>query len=235
MTMCLPLLAATLLVTPSAQAQSRQELAGRIDATEVRIGTLEEQFLAGDPVVETLMRRLDELDYQMRELTAQTEQLRFENRQLREELDRLQRNASAQPVAGSDGFPEEASDQAPGPESGDDASAWMREGLGDGDNRATANPDDPYAGDRAAATGVLGGPASIAPAGSAEPRPAPDPEALYDRARAQLLDGDFDGAQDGFDIFVAEYPEHERTVAGGARPGLPPAAPPRPGRRARTC
>ena len=42
-----------------AEAQSRRELAARLDAAEARLAELESRFLAGDPVAETLMRRAD--------------------------------------------------------------------------------------------------------------------------------------------------------------------------------
>ncbi|MBR9824309.1 MAG: tetratricopeptide repeat protein [Alphaproteobacteria bacterium] len=178
----------TAIAATSAQAQSRRELAERIDATEVRIGELEAQFLAGDPVVETLMERLDALDYQIREMTGQVEQLEFENRQLRQQLEALDSQVNP-PVPAID----------------DAAAAFMSEGLEampqDGEPLEDIPTADPrFADARAAATGTLGGPV--------EAMPVADPMVLFQSAQSRLLDGDFDGAQLGFEQFVADHADH---------------------------
>ncbi|WP_417490656.1 tol-pal system protein YbgF [Maricaulis sp.] len=199
--LCLSVLAATLLVAASAHAQSRREMTERIDATEVRIGRLEDSFLAGDPVADTLMQRLDALDYQVREMTGEIERLSFENRQLRQQVEQLQRQPRAV---------EPAAVTVDGAAPDDEASAWMQDGLDSAVDRdgpaglAVVNPDDPFAEERAAATGVLGS------APGAAPLPAVDPAVIYDDARARLLDGDFDGAQAGFEAFVTDHGDDPR-------------------------
>ncbi|WP_417496951.1 tol-pal system protein YbgF [Maricaulis sp.] len=173
----------------------------RIDATEVRIGRLEDSFLAGDPVADTLMQRLDALDYQVREMTGEIERLSFENRQLRQQVEQLQRQPRAV---------EPAAVTVDGAAPDDEASAWMQDGLDSAVDRdgpaglAVVNPDDPFAEERAAATGVLGS------APGAAPLPAVDPAVIYDDARARLLDGDFDGAQAGFEAFVTDHGDDPR-------------------------
>jgi len=197
---CLTVLAIAMFATAPAPAQSRREMTERIDATEVRIGRLEDRFMAGDPVVDTLMQRLDALDYQVREMTGEIERLSFENRQLRQQVEQAQRQQRA------------AATPAPSTVLAvdDEAAAFMQDGLdqagtADGSaNPAIVNPDDPFATQRAAATGVLGG----APGASA--RPVSDPATLYDDARGRLLDGDFDGAQAGFETFVTEHGDDRR-------------------------
>ncbi|WP_297731414.1 tol-pal system protein YbgF [uncultured Maricaulis sp.] len=205
---CSTLFVALLAATP-ADAQSRRELAERIDATEVRIGELEAEFMAGDPVAEALIRRMDELEYQVQALTGESERLSFENRQLRQQVEVLEREL-------------EANRRPSVPAADDPAVAWMNEGLGpDGetvleDGAETANgaelaiidPDDPHGEARAAATGVLGGAPVIGEGGDAA---RVDPAATYEAARARLLDGDFVGAQDGFERFVADNPDHGLT------------------------
>ena len=193
---CLTVLAAALFAAAPAHAQSRREMTERIDATEVRIGHLEQSFMAGDPVADTLMRRLDALEYQVREMTGDIERLGFENRQLRQQLDRLQAPpASAAPLGATAGTPQ----------IDDEAAAWMQEGLdGESAGVAVVNPGDPFASERAAATGVLGG----APGAAA--LPVSDPATVYDDARARLLDGDFDGAQYGFESFVTDHGDDPR-------------------------
>lgn len=199
-TVCLAVLAAALFASAPANAQSRREMTERIDATEVRIGRLEQSFMAGDPVADTLMQRLDALEYQMRQMTGEIERLAFENRQMRQQLDRLQSQpAAVQPATGATTLPID-----------NEAAAWMQEGLdnaGNGDasgNVAIVNPDDPFASERAAATGVLGG------APGAMAMPAANPDTIYDDARARLLDGDFDGAQAGFEDFVDNHGDDPR-------------------------
>ncbi len=193
---CLTVLATALFAVAPAHAQSRREMTERIDSTEVRIGRLEQSFLAGDPVADTLMQRLDALEYQVREMTGEIERLGFENRQLRQQLDRLQGPpASAAPLGAPAGTPQ----------IDDEAAAWMQEGLdGNASGIAVVDPADPFASQRAAATGVLGG------APGAAPVPVADPAAIYDDARARLLDGDFDGAQFGFETFVSDHGDDPR-------------------------
>jgi tol-pal system protein YbgF len=191
--LCLSALATALIAAAPAQSQSRRELGERIDATEVRLGELEASFLAGDPVAETLMRRLDALDYQIRELTGETERLQFENRRLTDQVNQLQAELDAvrnPPVPVIDAA----------------TSEWMTDGLGEdpaaaeGAAVAVTDANDPFAEDRAAATGVLG----AAPTGAAEPA------AVFQSARDRLNDGDFAGAQLGFESFVNNHAEHPR-------------------------
>ena len=210
---CLTVLALAMFATAPAPAQSRREMTERIDATEVRIGRLEERFMAGDPGADTLMQRLDALDYQVREMTGEIERLSFENRQLRQQIEQAERQQRAAQTAIQAATPSASSSAASSSSSSSidsDAAAWMQDGIdetGDADapNRAAiVNPDDPFATQRAAATGVLGG----SPGASA--RPASDPALLYEDARGRLLDGDFDGAEAGFERFVAEHGDDPR-------------------------
>ncbi|WP_323761740.1 tol-pal system protein YbgF [Maricaulis sp.] len=200
---CLSALTAAIALSAPSQAQSRRELAERIDATEVRIGNLEAEFMAGDPVAEALIRRMDELEYQVQALTGETERLTFENRQLRQQLETLEAEA-------------EARSQAAVPVMDDAAVAWMNEGLDgpdaevDGSTLAIVDPDDPHAEARAAATGVLGGNAGGAP--SAPQMDAVDPTVTFNAARARLVDSDFIGAQSGFESFIADNPDHALTA-----------------------
>jgi len=184
----LAVLATTLVVAAPAESQSRRELGERIDATEVRIGELEASFLAGDPVAENLLQRLEALDYQVREMTGELERLSYENRQLREQLDTLQMSldAASSPVE---------------PLVDDAATAWMNEGLDE------AGPDTnqlPEAAEQPIADG------SMSMASMDDAMPASDPNALYDGARSSLLDGDFAGAQSSFERFVTDHGDDPR-------------------------
>ncbi|MEC9250135.1 MAG: tetratricopeptide repeat protein [Pseudomonadota bacterium] len=196
--LCMSVVVTALAAATPAQAQSRRELAERIDATEVRIGELDNQFLAGDPVVETLLQRLDALDYQIQELTSANEQMRFENRQLRETVEMLQAEVEGMRA----------------PAINDATASWMTDGLeadgGEADVTVTqvenpdlahSNPDDPFADARAAATGTLGG----APDAAA---PSISPEELFASGRSRLVDNDFGGAQMAFETFVTDNPDH---------------------------
>ncbi|WP_300527153.1 tol-pal system protein YbgF [Maricaulis sp.] len=198
--LCLTAVVAAIAATP-AHSQSRRELAERIDATEVRVGQLEAQFLAGDPVLETLLERLDALDFQVRELNGNAERLQFENRQLRQQVESLQAELDAM--------------RAPAQPVTDPATlAFMSEGLGvDGEPGAEAGPaegavedDAPaanprFAEARAGVMGTLGDPNAAA----AE---EVDPITIFDQGRARLADGDFDGAQFSFEQFATENPDH---------------------------
>lgn len=203
----LPVVLSALVLAAPADAQSRREMSERIDAVEVRVGQIEDQFLAGDPVAEALMRRIDEMEYQLRALNGETERLAFENRQLRQQVEALEAMlVEPQPAE---------------PALDDEAVAWMRDGLDemDGADVAVVNPDDPHAEARAQATGVLGSSATLRPRagnasggaleGSAPAAPAQqDPGELFAQAHASLLDGDFGGAQSGFERFVEDHPDH---------------------------
>jgi len=215
-TACLTALTAALIVMAPADAQSRRELAQRLDAVEARLGQVEDSALAGDPVAETLMRRVDEMEYQLRELTGETERLAFENRRLRQQVEDLQARLDR---GGNSGMPGEDG-MMPNGATGDDrdnlddeAVAWMNEGLenGDGAGVAVVDPEDPYGEARAEATGVLGAPSGHADGSGAPAERRADPETLYGNARDKLLDGDFGGAQADFEQFVNTHPDHART------------------------
>jgi tol-pal system protein YbgF len=194
--LCFSAVATMLVVSAPAQSQSRRELGERIDATEVRIGELEASFLAGDPVADTLLQRMEALDYQLREMTGEIERLSFENRQLRGQVRSLESDI-------------ELLRAPPQPAALTEAEAWMSEGLetrpatAGSPGVAVTNPDDPHAEERAAATGVLG-----SNLGAVEP--TSDPNLIYGQARGRLLDGDFAGAQIGFELFIAEHNDDRR-------------------------
>ncbi|MEO1039918.1 MAG: tol-pal system protein YbgF [Pseudomonadota bacterium] len=203
------------LIAP-AEAQSRRELAARIDAMEARMAEIEAQALAGDPVAERLITRLDALEREQRALTGQIEQLEFENRRLREELERTGADVDRLFEMGP---PPQAFADPEGFDAGADA----------------ANPDR-FAEERAAAVRPLqlpgapgSAPASAAPQLSAQqaepvrrepvapraaPMPAPvtattlaSPDTLFMEGRSRLFDGDFAGAQESFQSFTESYPD----------------------------
>lgn len=209
---CLTALTAALTVVAPVDAQSRRELAQRLDAVEARLGQVEDSALAGDPVAETLMRRIGEMEYQLRELTGRTERLAFENRQLRQQVEDLQARLDHGGAMASGGS---GMDPAAGNEAGgdldDETVAWMNEGLEDGEaGVAVVDPDDPYGEARAEATGALGAPSGAAGSPAGRETPSVDPETLYGNARDKLLDGDFGGAQADFEQFVNSHPDHAR-------------------------
>lgn len=220
-TVCLTALTAALIAVAPVDAQSRRELAQRLDAVEARLGQVEDSALAGDPVAETLMRRVDEMEYQLRELTGETERLAFENRRLRQQVEDMQARLdrrSAPAALGEDGMPVDGEAGDARANLDDETVAWMNEGLEGGDaDVAVVNPEDPYGQARAEATGVLGAPSGNAgrtgrTGGAGVPAERTiDPETLYGTARDKLLDGDFGGAQADFEQFVNTHPDHART------------------------
>lgn len=193
------LVVALSVLTAPADAQSRRELAARLDAVEARLAEVEARALQGDPVAETLMMRVDALEREQRVLTGEVERLTFDNRRLRQELERLgvdvDRLVSGGAAVGA----------------GDPLS------LGGGAPLLTPgeiDPDDPFAEARAATVQPLQAPEQgglPALGGATElddvAAPARDPQSLFNDGRARLLDGDFGGAREVFRDFTASYPD----------------------------
>ncbi|HAQ36143.1 MAG TPA: tol-pal system protein YbgF [Alphaproteobacteria bacterium] len=198
----LALIPLVFLLAAPVEAQSRREMAARLDAAEARIAQMEARSMAGDPV----LMRMDALEQEMRNLRGTIEEMEYENRRLRQELESLQRaveNSARNPArnsgaanAGAGGMPGGSNGRAGGP-------ADLTGGY------AVTNPDDPYADERAAATRPLGGASNLAPATGGN-MPAGDADTLYGDAESRLLDGDFFGAQEGFQTFLASHPEDAR-------------------------
>ncbi|MFW5660296.1 MAG: hypothetical protein ACOC05_02785, partial [Oceanicaulis sp.] len=90
-----PVLALIIAHAAPAEAQSRRELAARLDAAEARLAEIEDRALQGDPVAETLMQRVDALEREQRVLTGEIERLAFENRRLRTTVEQMQRTLDA--------------------------------------------------------------------------------------------------------------------------------------------
>lgn len=195
----------TFALSAPAEAQSRRELAARLDAVEARLAEAEGRSLQGDPVAETLMARLDALEREQRVLTGEIERLAFENRTLRRELEQLGRNVDALLNGG-----------APVSEGGDGPALLEPDEI---------NPDDPFAEARAGDVQPL-----RAPDGMSAQRPdtndsamsdgpaaldapanqAADPAAVFSAGRARLLDGDFAGAREAFERYTDQFPEGDQ-------------------------
>ncbi|MGY6531407.1 tol-pal system protein YbgF [Glycocaulis sp.] len=182
-----------LVLAGMAEAQSTRALTVRMDALEQRLQEMEQRSLAGDPVAEDLLQRIEGLEREQRALTGELERMNFENTRLRQEVDRLN-NAMRRVMAGEAG-----------------------EGL------AVTDPEDPHGEARAQATRPLslqGG--NLPPeraaesaqreAGLADLDEEPgDPDEMFRTARSRLLDGDFAGAQERFAAFVTQHENHDLT------------------------
>lgn len=202
-------------ITAPADAQSRRELAARLDAAEARLAEIEARALQGDPVAEVLMARLDALEREQRVLTGEVERLAFENRRLRSELETMGRDVDAllRPA-----LP-------------------MMDGQGpavlDPSQDVALDPDDPFAADRAASVQPLQAPPGMQPQRPGEQPPplrnpgeaqavfsaqqlaapadaAVDPSAVFDEGRARLLDGDFAGARESFEDYTGLFPDGDQ-------------------------
>ncbi len=199
----------TLAIAAPASAQSRRELAARLDAAEARIAELEATGLAGDPLSERIIVRMDALEREQRGLTGEIERLQFENRRLRGRIDQLE--------ARLDALTRPAPDQTGAladPASGEASEA----GEADPDAGVERAPER-FAQARSEATGQLrlpqgqGAPASQqAPGEASQPlsgasASVQSPENLFMEGRSRLFDGDFAGAQESFEAFTAAYPE----------------------------
>ena len=119
------LLIGSCLLAGTAHAQSSRALTMRMDAIEARLNEMNQQSMAGDPVAENLLMRVEALEREQRALTGELETLTFENRRLRQEVDRLN-TAMQRLMAGETG-----------------------------DTLAVTDPADPHAEARAAATRPL--------------------------------------------------------------------------------
>ncbi len=197
-------------VTAPVDAQSRRELAARLDAAEARLAEIEARALQGDPVAERLTSRLDALEREQQSLTGELERLGFENRRLRAELEAMGRDVEAllaQPVPPA--TPETFLDPS------------------------QIDPNDPFAVERAGSVQPLQAPpgqVAQAPGGqlppatnpgrveqsfSAEELRAPvsevvDPETVFDAGRNRLLEGDFGGAREAFADYTNQFPDGDQ-------------------------
>lgn len=188
------------LLAAPAQAQSRRELAARLDAAEARIAELEAEAGQSDPVLETLLARLDGLEREQRILTGEIERLAFDNRRLRTELEQLDRNVDAL-LAGR-----------PARGEGGDGPALLEPNEID--------PDDPFAEARAGDVRPLQAPvdaqesSNFGDQGAQQGATASnlDPETLFSEGQAHLYQGDFYDAQDSFEAYTQNFPDGERAA-----------------------
>lgn len=182
------------LMAGTAQAQSSRALQIRMDSIEARMNAIEQQSLAGDPVAEQLLMRLEAMEREQRALTGELETLNFENRRLRQEVDRLN-NAIQRVLAGEAGSLAVTDPADPHAEA---RAAATRPLSLQGDNL----PPQPREQDLAGGTSAGASTASSAPS---------DPAEAFNAARARLLDGDFAGAQERFADFVQVHTGHALT------------------------
>jgi tol-pal system protein YbgF len=188
------------LLAGTAQAQSSRALTVRMDAIEARLNQMEQQSLAGDPVAESLLMRIEALEREQRTLTGELETLSFENRRLRQEVDRLN-NAMQRVLAGEAG---NLAVTDPDDPHADVRAAATRPLSLQGDNLPPAarpengaETDSASAGGAATDSGLSGAPS--------------DPDEAFNGARSRLLDGDFAGAQERFAEFVEVHSGHALT------------------------
>lgn len=219
-----PVLALVFTLASPAEAQSRRELAARLDATEARLAEIESRALQGDPVAETLMQRVDALEREQRVLTGEIERLAFENRQMRASLDQLQRTLNALLDGGVSASADTRSGDGPALLEPDeiDADDPFSQARADSVQPLQAPPgaraQRPASGSAGSATtgsssaGPAGGPSQLG-GGEASldgSNQVQDPDALYQRGRTRLLEGDFAGAREAFEAFTVDHPGHAR-------------------------
>lgn len=207
-------LALVFALASPAEAQSRRELAARLDAAEARLAEVETRALQGDPVAETLMQRVDMLEREQRVLTGEIERLAFENRRLRGDVDQLQRTVNALLETGvpNRGAPRADGGPAllePGDIDSNDPYAQARadsvQPLQAPDGAQAQRPSGSPASQRSAPSQLGGGDAALD-----GPNVVADPDALYQRGRTRLLEGDFAGARESFEAFTTDHGDHAR-------------------------
>ena len=204
MTRLFLILGLALLIATPAEAQSRRELAARLDAAEARIAEMEARFLAGDPVAERLLTRMGELERELSEVTGDVERLGHENRQLRQTVEELTRQVArrSEPSRQPEYNDSDRSGSTPGSSTGRSGPADLTGGY------ASSDPNDPYGAARESATRPLG---SSRAAPGADMPPAISSDQVFGQARARLSEGDYTGAQQGFAAFVDDYPDDSLT------------------------
>ncbi|WP_394692795.1 tol-pal system protein YbgF [Hyphobacterium sp.] len=206
---------AIVLFSAPVDAQSRRELARRLDAVEARLAEMDSLRIAQN---DQMLTRISDLEFQVQEATGQAERLEFENRQLSQRVDAqsreiqsLRNQLEALRSRPPQQFDEEGNPVAPVSDNpsmtGNSDRASTGSGPRDltGGGLAVTDAGDPYAADRAAATQPLGG----AIARATDRAPAMSANQAYGQARAKLLDGDFDGAQEDFSSFIGNFPDDE--------------------------
>jgi len=203
------------VISAPVDAQSRRELGRRLDAVEARIAEMESRNISQ---ADQLLTRITDLEFQVQEATGQAERLGFENRQLGQRIDAQDREIQSlrnqlealrsrpQPQFDLEGNPIDAiAETGPVSNTGEQNSAGSGPRNLTGGQLAVTDSGDPYATDRAAATQPLGGVVSRA----ADRAPTMSANQAYGQARAKLLDGDFDGAQEDFSGFIDNFPEDD--------------------------
>ncbi len=198
-----------------AEAQSRRELAARLDAAEARLAEIEAQALQGDPVAETLMARLDALEREQRVLTGEIERLGFENRRLRSELEQVGRDVDAllsQPMMPSEGPAVlDPSQMDPNDPFAADRAASVQP-LQAPDGMQPQRPDSQPTGDE---TPPMRNPGRVEESFSSSELDAPaaqaaNPQSIFNEGRARLLDGDFGGAREAFADYTSQFPQGDQ-------------------------
>ncbi len=213
MVRALVLLVLLFAIAAPVEAQSRRELAARLDAAEARLAEVEARALQGDPVAEVLMSRLDALEREQRVLTGEIERLAFENRRLRTELESMGRDVDAlmrapvQPAFGDGPAVLSPEDLEPGDPFAADRAASVQP-LQAPPGMQAQRPDDqglPPARNPGRVDEVLPAEGLLAPANA-----VPEPDALFNEGEARLFDGDFGGAREAFEAYTAAYPQGDQ-------------------------
>ena len=209
-------------IAAPAEAQSRRELAARLDAAEARLAEIEARALQGDPVAETLMSRLDALEREQRVMTGEVERLAFENRRMRSELEQMGRDVDAllansygPAISGEAGGPAqlEAQPLDPNDPFAEERAASVQP-LQAPDGMQARRPEDDTQSENSEGA-PMGNPGRVEETFAASELAAPegaaaDPDAVFSEGRARLLDGDFGGAREAFADYTSQFPDGEQ-------------------------
>ncbi len=199
---------------PAAHAENERDTANRIRRMENEIETLSRAiykgedpppgaFSGGGEDVANLSVRIDQLETQIRDLTGKLEEVTYQNNQLKEQLERIN---SMPPSAAS--TPSQVYNNVPQPGPDDGIPSDMGVPYPQPSDNAGGNyqwSSDNGSGAAPAPAGTLGSVGVADEAGSM----------AYEAAFAYLKNGQYDAAEQGFQNFLTQYPNH--ALAGNAK------------------
>lgn len=178
--LCLILFALTLaFAEPAKAAESRKEMALRIDSLQMRVDALENLMLTGDPAAVRLQQQFEALAAQLREQIGNNERLQFENRKRQDEYIGLQRTVDL---------------LAKDLQSVRDEARGANAALG----RFLTGEGEPAKEEHLSAKALA----------ASDDEAALAMQRSYEEAKSYLEQGYFDQARAGFDVFVTEHGEH---------------------------
>jgi tol-pal system protein YbgF len=192
---------------PTAQAQSKKELAAHIAQLSERLRVMENRVLTGDPAAERLTQRMDALETSQRSLTGEVERLRYERDTLQEEV-----RALAAQIAEMNTLSEDMKRHlkaveivASQPGSSRDPIVYGGGRVGGGVYDGSSIPGPPSIVNVPSVNADIGG-NTQGLAGSGTGAPRVDSRVLAQLGQDKMAEGDFGAAQAAFSQYIQQNP-----------------------------